>query len=141
MNEVVDGKRIGYGFFLDRPSIDWYLDHYVPRARRREPDVSPLFAEDVSGAPRALIYVADLDPLRDEAIAYAEKLRAAGVDTTLRRFAGLIHGFALMTGLSPAAMAATEEIARAIGHAVARCCHAVASRLVVCANISNLRPV
>jgi acetyl esterase len=113
-------KSLARGYFLEDRSIDWYLGHYARPEQYRDPDLSPYFAADVAGAPRALVYVADLDPLRDEAIGYAEKLRGAGVDVTLRNFRGMVHGFVLMTSASPAALSATEEIARDIGDALWR---------------------
>jgi acetyl esterase len=112
---------LGEGYFLDRASIAWYLDHYLGRddpARRKHPDASPLLAPDVAGAPLALIYTAGFDPLKDEGAAYAERLRAAGVPVRLRDFPSLVHGFALMTGVCPAARDATEEIVHDVGRAL-----------------------
>jgi acetyl esterase len=58
-----------------------------------EPDASPLRAEDLSGAPPAYIAVAGHDVLRDEGVAYARALQAAGVAATLREFEDMTHGF------------------------------------------------
>jgi acetyl esterase len=113
-------RDLGEGLFLDRASIDWYYAHYAAGADRRDPDLSPLFAPEVRNAPRALVFVADLDPLRDEGLAYAERLRQGGCDVMVRSFRGLAHGFALMTGLCRAAYQATDEIARATGQALAK---------------------
>jgi len=57
------------------------------------PDVSPLRAEDFSGAPPAYVAVAGHDVLRDDGIAYARALEAAGVAVTLREFDDMTHGF------------------------------------------------
>ncbi len=72
-------QTMGHDYFLTRENIDWYLDRYAAGADRKQPDLSPLFAEDLGRLPRTLIYSAGFDPLRDEALAYANKLRAAGV--------------------------------------------------------------
>jgi acetyl esterase len=69
----------------------------------------------VSGLPRALIIAAEYDTLRDEAAAYAEKLRSAGIDVTYSCYAGMIHGFLGMGGLVKEAQQAIDEIARFLG--------------------------
>lgn len=43
-----------------------------------DPDMSPLLAQNFEGLPPAYFQIAGMDPLRDEAFAYADKLRAAG---------------------------------------------------------------
>jgi len=52
--------------------------------------------------------------LRDEAQAYAERLKAAGVATRYICAQGMVHGFLQMGGIVPDAQTATEEIARAL---------------------------
>ena len=75
---------------------------------------TPIYAEDLSGLPPALIIAAEYDTLRDEAEAYARRLKAAGVATRYICADGMVHGFLQMRGLVPDAQAATEEIARAL---------------------------
>lgn len=55
--------------------------------------VSPIKRRDLSGLPRALIITAEYDPLRDEGELYGERLREAGVDAVVKRYAGATHGF------------------------------------------------
>jgi acetyl esterase len=64
-----------------------------PAADPDAPDVSPVRAEDLRGVPPAYVAVAGHDVLRDEGIAYAEALRAAGVAVTLREYEDMTHGF------------------------------------------------
>ncbi|MFY2562286.1 alpha/beta hydrolase [Corallococcus terminator] len=101
------------GFFLTRADIDWYQERYMTGSGTplSDPRVSPLREKTLSGGPPALIVTAGFDPLRDEAEAYAVALREAGTPTTLRRFDGLVHAFANMSGLSRACRDATVELA------------------------------
>jgi acetyl esterase len=56
------------------------------------PYAAPARAEDLSGLPAAYIASAELDPNRDEAIAYAQRLLRAGVPVELHQWAGTFHG-------------------------------------------------
>ena len=58
-----------------------------------DPKASPLLG-DLQGLPRHAIFVAGQDPLRDEGLAYAEKLRSEGVDVQLFVYPGVPHVFA-----------------------------------------------
>lgn len=84
----------GEGYILERDSMTWFWDLYCPDpARRAEPTASPLRADSLTGLPPALVVTAEFDPLRDEGMAYAEALRAAGVPTESICFDGLVHDF------------------------------------------------
>ena len=108
-------ELFGEGFFLTSAHIDWFEAHYLGAAGAQgsDPRVSPLLAEDFSGLPPALVVTAAFDPLRDEGEAYVEALHAAGTPARLRRFPGLIHGFASAAGLSRMCRDAVVEIAGA----------------------------
>ena len=101
------------GYFLTRAGMEWFWNHYVPdAAARAEAYCAPLRAADLAGLPPALVQTAGFDPLRDEGEAYGERLREAGVATTVTRYEGLIHGFFSMGALS-------EEARRGVAEAVA----------------------
>lgn len=119
VTDAVGGQRsrdlFAEGFLLTKADMDWFERHYLPDiASSGDPRVSMLRADDLSGLPPAYVMTAGFDPLRDEAEAYAERMRAAGVRVALRRHPGLIHGFANMTAISRSARAAMLELAGAL---------------------------
>ena len=80
------------GYFLTTASMDWYEAQYLGSADRSDPRVSPLLGS-LAGLPPAYVAVGGFDPLRDEGIAYADALRAAGVRVTLRVHEDAVHPF------------------------------------------------
>jgi acetyl esterase len=98
------------GYFLDLPTMAWFLNHYAADAAVHEdPRLSPLQHGDLAGLPPAVVVTAEYDPLRDEGEAYAKALAAAGVPVEVKRFDGMIHGFFDMGAFSPGAQAAVDE--------------------------------
>lgn len=104
---------------LSAKQIAWLTEQYIPdRVDGLDPRVSPMLAEDLSAAPPTLITVAGFDPLRDEALAYAERLAESGVPVRVFRESGLVHGYVSMTRISPAARAAVDRVTAAIRDAL-----------------------
>lgn len=93
---------------------DFYLEH---PGQSRDPRVSLLDA-DLHGLPQVYLTAAGLDPLRDDAIDLAERLVAAGIDTTLRLFPGVVHGFHLMVNDLAAARITARETGAALAQAL-----------------------
>ena len=103
------------GLILNRAEMVWFWDHYLPDpAERSHPHAAPLHASDHSGLPPAYVLVAEYDPLRDESLAYAAKLEAAGVPVEVRRFDDQIHAFFGMVNIMESADTAVAEIGTAI---------------------------
>ena len=93
MSMTPSAKRWGdRNLVINTPIMDWFADHYVPAGRRREPDVSPLYA-DLANLPPAIFTVGTLDPLLDDSLFMHARWLAAGNRSELRVFAGGIHGF------------------------------------------------
>lgn len=105
------------GFYLERTTIDWFLDRYLEHREReaREVDASPLFVDDLAGLPPAVVVTAGFDPLRDEGDAYAARLADANVPVAHTCEATMLHGFASMAGVSRPALAALDEMSRRMG--------------------------
>lgn len=107
------------GWMLTRPNIDWYRAQYLRGPDDlRDPDASPLFAEDLARVAPAIVYTAGFDPLIDEGRAYAERLRAAGVVARHHCFADMVHGFTLMGGVIDRARAHVDLIADDLSRAL-----------------------
>ena len=95
--EVLPATATPFGESWDLYSSGFGLDDAVEVARlyvgAADPeDAFPLHADDLHGLAPALILVAEHDPLRDGALAYAAALRSAGVRVVVRVGAGHLHG-------------------------------------------------
>ena len=85
-------NAVGYG--LETAGLKPFNAFYLESgADPDDPLVSPIKRRDLSGLPKTLIVTGELDPLRDEGELYGQRLREAGVDVTVSRYAGAGHGF------------------------------------------------
>lgn len=105
------------GLFLTYDDMVWFHEQYA--TDESSPLASPALAASLTGLPRAIVITAEFDPLRDQGEHYADLLRAAGVEVTLRRYNGQIHGFLSMSAFVPAARAAMGDLAAEIRAALA----------------------
>ena len=111
-------RRFAVGPLLDEPLISWFFSQYIDDAERDDWRFAPLNADDVDGVAPAWIGLAECDPVVDEGIAYADKLRAAGVPVELEIYRGVIHEFVKMGRAVPEALAAQADAARALKEAL-----------------------
>jgi acetyl esterase len=95
---------------VPREDLAWYYEEYY-KGDTSDFRVSPVFADDLSGLPPALIITAEHDTLRDEGKAYADRLQSSGVPTKYSCYSGMIHGFLQIAGLVDEAQQAIDEIA------------------------------
>ncbi|WP_165221275.1 alpha/beta hydrolase [Aquisphaera insulae] len=113
-------REFADGYFLTAEEMAWYWDQYVPDvSERSRPHAAPLRETDLRGLPPALVITAGCDVLRDEGEAYAHRLEAAGVPTTLSRYDGMIHGFIRRFPFFDQGRAAISEISIALREALA----------------------
>jgi len=102
------------GFFLTDDDLEWFKTHYCPPEVRTDPLASPLLAEDLRGIPPTYLVTAGFDPLRDEGVGYAERLREAGVPVAYHCHTDLIHGFVNFIGIGRRFREAMAEAAGAL---------------------------
>lgn len=111
-------KTFGHGFVLEAAHIDYFFDLYIPHVKDREDcRFAPLMADDVEGVAPAWFGLAECDPLVDEGLQYADKLRAAGVAVDLDIYRGVTHEFIKMGRAIAEAGRAHMDAARALKHA------------------------
>lgn len=97
---------------LDKDMIQWFHGHYIQdESLLADYRVSPLRNPDLAGQPSTLMITAT-DPLRDEGLAYGDRLKQAGVDVLNLDYPALVHGFITMGGALPAARKAVDDILR-----------------------------
>lgn len=109
--ETASHHLFATGYFLERAAMLTCRDYYfADLAEAQQPYASPLLAPDLSGLPPAQIITAGFDLLRDEGAAYADRLRADGVQVKHTCYEGLIHGFLNFAGELASAQAALDEI-------------------------------
>lgn len=69
-------QQFSMGYFLDKQTLDWYASKFLPPGiDASSPLISPLRAKDFSGLPPAYVMLAGYDPLHDEGLDYANKLK------------------------------------------------------------------
>lgn len=99
-------------FGLTRSAMEWFWAHWLAENAGPDAQTAPLRAADLSGLPPAYVITASHDILRDEGVAYAGRLEAAGVLAAHDAVEGVIHGFFSMPGLAPISTAAVQRAAR-----------------------------
>lgn len=98
-------------YILTTQDMRWFWNHYAGDAAHEDLLAAPMLATTLKGLPPAFVAVASHDVLRDEGLAYAHRLRAAGVDTQTHLYEGMVHGFVAFLGLVDTADRALTEMA------------------------------
>lgn len=108
------------GYPLSVEDMIWYWNRYLrDPVDAHNPYVSPLRAPHVGGTPPATVVVSELDPLRDEGVAYAERLEEADVPVEIIEYDGVFHSFVAVFSELERADAALDDIAHRISSALA----------------------
>ncbi|MFI6417171.1 alpha/beta hydrolase [Streptomyces sp. NPDC050842] len=105
--------------FADAPLLTsadarWFWEQYLGPDHTGSADhyAAPMRAASLQDLPPALVLTAAVDPLRDDAEAYAERLRRDGVEVAVTRCAGVFHGFFTEVGVFARADEAISQVAR-----------------------------
>ena len=116
METSVSYQQNALGYFQTKALCYFAMETYAP-GQYNNPEVSPILTKNLKGLPPALIINAEFDPLRDDGILYAAKLRNAGVKVWDKCFAGQIH---CLIGLPPDAPE-IKEYERLVKTAMTEC--------------------
>ena len=98
----------GYG--LTTEAMRWYWGHYLPADGAAGDVPVSLLEADLTGLPPTLVLTAGYDPLRDEGLALADALEAAGVPVRRSAYDGQVHGFFRMQAVVRQARTAHDEV-------------------------------
>lgn len=85
-------EQNGRGYLLEMEKMRWYFDHYFSQNENRR-ECSPLFREITVSQIETMVITAEFCPLRDEGLAYIEKLTGVGMQCQHLHFDDMIHAF------------------------------------------------
>lgn len=84
----------GGEYYLSTDGMRWFWGHYLgDTPAKNAPLAAVMNVENLSGLAPATVIAAEYDPLRDEGMAYAERLASAGVAVDAAIAPGMVHGF------------------------------------------------
>ncbi|MGY1422635.1 alpha/beta hydrolase [Bacillus cereus] len=107
-----DSYNAGFKYNVTKEKMKWFWNHYLEDVRQgMEPYASPLLGS-AEKLPRALIYTAELDPLKDEGMFYAQHLKSNKVNVQYQCFNNLVHAFIHMSEKSQLAKEALIKICK-----------------------------
>ena len=109
----------GKGFLLEEEQIQWMF-HACVRSTADFADwrFAPILADDVSGVAPLWLGVAECDPVVDDSLLWADKLRAADVPVDAELYHGVIHEFIKLGRAIPEAQQALRDAAQALRKAL-----------------------
>lgn len=120
--DTASHHRFAKGFVLEEANISYFFGHYLRTAADRDDwRFAPLDGKradghevDLAGVASVWIGLAECDPLVDEGVQYADRLRMAGVDVDLEIYRGVVHEFIKMGRALSEASTAHADAARAL---------------------------
>lgn len=116
--DYVSARLFWSGFGLDVPFTEYVLRRVFPGEDLSQPEISPLYADNIAKMPPTIVAASGFDPLRDSDRAYADALKQAGVKAVYLEYSSLPHGFLQHTAVTEEADRAAGESAREFGKLV-----------------------
>jgi acetyl esterase len=105
------------GYLISAHMLDWISGKVASTLEATDPWLSPARDADLRSAAPALIISAGYDPIRDDGLNYARRLREAGVPVELLHYAGQFHGFLNFDSILAAGRDALDRAGRALSAA------------------------
>lgn len=112
-------ENIRGGYLLTEEAVttlEGYLARSIETLDLTDPWLSPRRNPELGGLPPALVVSAGFDPIRDDGLDYAARLRAAGVPVESLHYPGQFHGFLNFDLL----LGASRDALRRIGESLAQ---------------------
>jgi acetyl esterase len=113
-------KRYAKGYFFTAETLEWTSSLYLPDqdgSSITNPLISPIAGEITKSLAPAFFIIAECDILRDQALAYAQKLTAAGISTQSHYYLGMPHAFIAMAGSLKLGKHALTDCAQSLNQA------------------------
>jgi acetyl esterase len=114
LSDFPSNRENAHGYLLTGERLAWIRREIAKASDMTDPRLSPLQTPDVSGVAPALVVTAGFDPIRDEGLAYAERLRDSGVPVLGLHYPGQIHGFMSFDRVLVAARDAFQRVGHAL---------------------------
>lgn len=112
--EAPSHRRYHEGLVLEQAHIEYFFGQYIDAPDRDDWRFAPVNTPDLEGVAPAWFGLAECDPLVDDGLHYADKLRAAGVAVDLEIYRGVTHEFIKMGRALPEARQAHADAAAAL---------------------------
>ena len=116
-SESVSRTQYAQGYVLEVKHIHYFFDSTLRNQNAGQWQFSPINVEDHSSVAPLWLALAECDPLYDEGLDYADKLRVAGVTVNLEIYRGVTHEFIKMGRIIPEARQFHQDAALALKQA------------------------
>lgn len=101
-HDVQSMETFAVGYLVEASKVRYHRAQYVPQGMdNKNPELSPYYSDQLAAFPNTMIVSAAYDPLRDEALLFADKLSREGVRVVHKHFPTMIHGFINFAKLVP----------------------------------------